>query len=406
MASFSGFLRKAPTARLKGLFEARGLEFPHDFNWESAGRGTALVSEIKAQIDALPARTQDKLRAELDHLASLCTDKGMLAAEQICTAAGIDLEGTEGVEDVVLMLAIDNPQVLERVGVLASLGQRYGGKSWSSFQFEDDGRPWDLESQSAQSAFLGETIEILQLPDHRKRVADWYKTCRVDPKTGREAEIVHATIYVEDRAASQLAFGASEELERQVSQRVVEVGIVCDPTERIVEICAGGGKKVRDQYSKMFAKHFAPESPPPVEAPRRQVLLETLRSDPSLWTEPADGVARVEVSALELWAVGGGSARYERRGEDDTIYQFLARQFGDGSPLTNHGWNITGATLRLFLERKADKRARTLTVTLRSPNTTTIPNATDKDRQFVMELLERWKLVAPQQESFDVIEVV
>jgi len=51
------------------------------------------------------------------------------------------------------------------------------------------------------------------------------------------------------------------------------------------------------------------------------------------------------------------------------------------------------------------KRAKTLTVTLRSPNTTTIPNKTDAERQFVMTLLDRWKLIAPPPEPFDVIEV-
>ncbi|MEM6464967.1 MAG: hypothetical protein AAF679_00485 [Pseudomonadota bacterium] len=89
MASFSGFLRKSPSARLQAWFELRGVETPEDFNWQSAGRGTVFVSEITAVLDKLPARKQDALKAELDHLASLATDKGMLAAEQICPALGV-----------------------------------------------------------------------------------------------------------------------------------------------------------------------------------------------------------------------------------------------------------------------------------------------------------------------------
>jgi len=45
-----------------------------------------------------------------------------------------------------------------------------------------------------------------------------------------------------------------------------------------------------------------------------------------------------------------------------------------------------------------------LTVTLRTPNTTTIPNKTDTERQFALRLLERWNLVVPPPEAFDVIE--
>ncbi|MCH2166062.1 MAG: hypothetical protein MK098_15665 [Marinovum sp.] len=117
---------------MKVWFEKRGLDFPDNFNWQSSGRGTALVQEIVALIDALPALQQDRVKAELDHLASLANDKSIVAAEQICPALGIGLEGLEGVQDVILMLAIDHPLALERVGVLASLSQRYGGKSWSS----------------------------------------------------------------------------------------------------------------------------------------------------------------------------------------------------------------------------------------------------------------------------------
>ena len=260
-----------------------------------------------------------------------------------------------------------------------------------------------MDSDEARTAFVHEAIGILDIPDHRKREADWYTSYRTHPIIGEETEIVHATIYVEDRSASELTFGPSDELERQVFQRVMEVGIACDPKARIVEICARGGKKTRDQYAKVFSKHFAPDSPPPVDAPRRDVSLETLRSDPELRTEPADGITRVEVSALELWAGGGGSARYERRGEDETIYQFLARHFGDATPLNERGWVITGATLRLFRAAQDGKRARTLTVTLRSPNTTTIPNTTDRDRQFVIRLLERWNLIAPPTDRKSVV---
>lgn len=404
MASFSGFLRKSPSARLEAWFKKRGLDIPEDFNWQSVGRGKALVAEISALIDDLPVMQQDRLKAELDHFASLSNHKGMLAAEQICPGLGIDLEGFEGVQDVVLMLATDHPQALERVGVLASLSQRYGGKSWSTFQFEDDGKPWALEDEGARAAFVEDAIGLLELPDHRKREADWYSSCRTHPITGEETEILHATIYVEDRASSELAFGPSEGLERQIFQRVMEVGIACDPKDRVVEICATGGKKMRDQYATVFSRHFAPDTPPPVEAPRRDVLLENLRTQPRFLIEPSDGIDRVEVSSLDLFATGGGFARYERRGEDETVYQFLSRQFSEASPLKTHGWTITGVTLRIFLKALEGKRARTLTVTLRAPNTTTIPNKTDTDRQFVMLLLERWKLVAPPPEDFDVIE--
>lgn len=405
MASYSGFLRKAPSARLKIFLEAKGVEMPDDFDWNSAGRSTAFVADLNAVIDELPDRQQDRLKAELDHLASLTNDAVMVSAEQICPTMGIDLEGSEGVQDVLLMLALDHPQAFERVAVQASLNRRTGGRNWSAFQFDDDGTAWALEDDDARAAFVGEAIEILKLPAHRKREADWFKAVRVHPITGEETEIVQATIYVEDRAESELTFGASDSLQRQVFQRVLEVGIACNPAERIVEICAAGGKKVRDEYAQAFSKHFAPHSEPPVEAPRREVWLDTLRSDPDFAVEPADGVEEVEVSSLDFFSTGGGFSRFEKRGDGETIYQFLDRRFGGVSPTKAGGWSIVAATLRIRMTPQDGKRRKTLTVTLRSPNTTTIPNKTEADYQKVLNLLERWKLIAPTTQDVDLIEV-
>ena len=82
------------------------------------------MNDITVLIADLPDLRQDKVKAELDHLASLATPQGMTAAEQICSAQRIDLEGLQGVQDVLLMLDVDHPKALERVSVQTSLMQR------------------------------------------------------------------------------------------------------------------------------------------------------------------------------------------------------------------------------------------------------------------------------------------
>ena len=406
MASFSGFIRRSPPGRLSALLEARDVLADEGFDWKSEGRGTELVRGIEALLEHLPDKKQDSVKAELDLLASLADEIGMTGAVQVCAGEGIDLDGMEGVQDVLLMLAIHHPHMIDRVNVQASLMRRHGGRNWARFQFPDDGVPWVLDQPAAREGFLNDTVAILDLPSHRKREADWYKSIRTDPLTGDESELTQATIYVEERAESELAFGASDTLERQIVQKVLEVGIACDAKARVVEISAKGGKRVREKYIESFSANFAPYSEAPVEVPRRDVQLDTLRSQPDFLIEPADGIERVEVSSLDFAATGGGFVRIEKRGEDETLYQFLDRQFGAMSPLRTGGWDILAATLRIILAARDGKAKRTLTITLRLPNTTTLPNKTESDRRFVLDLLERWSLLAPLPSKEDLFEVI
>ena len=404
MASFSGFIRKSPAERLKRYFGSRDVSAPEDFDWRGAGRGTELVRAIEQLIAELTEKRQDAIKAELDLLATLSDKVGLIAAEQVCSGEDIDIEGLHGIQDILLFLAIEHPILLNRIEVQASMSRRHGGQNWSTFQFDDDGRPWTLENDAARAAFLADTLAVLDLPKHRKHVADWYETVRTHAVTGEETTFTHATIYVEERAESELGFGVSDTLERQVVAKVLEVGVACDPKSRLVEICARGGKKVRDQFSTVFSKNFAPHSKPPVEVPRREVLLKLLKREPDFEVMPSDGIARVEISSLDFADKNGGIARFEKRGEVESIYEFLDRRFGNTSPLRAGGWIILAATIRIILAAQEGKRQRTLTVTLRLPNTTTSPNTTESDRQFIFGLLERWGLLAPAFEEFDVLE--
>ena len=405
MASLNTFIRKSPPERLRRFLVARDVHAGGDFDWSCDGPGGAFVKAIEALLAGLPDAQQDAVKAELELLAELASDDDSGVAH-VCAGEGIDLEGCEGAEDVLLMLATQfDRKMIDRVQVQASYLRKSGGRQWARFQFHDDGKPWVLDQKSAQDSFLNAIVKILKLPKHRKRDADWFHTIRTDPATDWKTKLTQATIYVEDHATSELAFGKTN-LERHTRQKVLEVGVVCDPKERIVEICAKGGHKIRDECLQAFSNHFAPQSKPPVQVPRRNVRLEVLSKAPELLTVPADGIERVEVSSLSFRSTDGAFLMAEKRGEDETLYQFLQRRFGAASPLQAGGWNIVATTLRIFKARRDGKKGHVLTVTLRMPNTTSVPNKTEAERAFVFDLLERWELLDPPPTKADLFEVI
>lgn len=106
---------------------------PEEFDWASEGRGTALVRSIEGLLAELPDVQQDAVRAELELLASLADDNGMTGAVQVCAGQGIDLEGLEGVQDILLMLATQYPRMIDRVNVQASMMRRHGGIRWWTY---------------------------------------------------------------------------------------------------------------------------------------------------------------------------------------------------------------------------------------------------------------------------------
>ena len=395
MVAYSGFMRKSPSERLRAFFSHRGIHAEEGFDWKSEGRGTVLVAAINDLIKTLPPLDQDAVKAELDLLATLSSETGIVAAQQICAAAGIELEPNEGTQDILLRLAIEYPTIIDRVAAQASLMKRTGGKSWSAFQIDGNGADWDFASPELRNAFLKDSVSILNVPEHRKREADWYRSIRTHPVTGEETEIIHATIYVEDNAECELGFSTNETLERQVVQRVLEVGVAFDPRQRILEVCAKGGKGARDKYAAAFAKQFLPGSDQPVEAPRREVCLDSLYEKPRFRTEPSDGIESVRVVGCDFFAHGGGFMKFEKFGPDQDIYEFLRKRFAERSPLVAPGWTMVSATIRIGLVGRQGRRPKSLIVTVRTPNTTTLPNKTEEDRQFVFRLLERWGIILP-----------
>ena len=392
MGSYSGFLRKAPGHRLKSYLEANGLHVDDGFDWQSEGRGNAYLRSLDEAIGKLPPQEQDRLRAHLDLLAGLATPGGRLSAEQICAGEGIDIEGHEGVEDVLLRLAVDHSNIMDRIIVQASLMRNSGGRQWSHFQLDKD-KAWQLESSEAREAFIGEAVKILDLPQHRKKETDWYEAVRRDFVTGEERVITHATLYVEDKAESELGFGASDTLERQLVQKVVEVGLACDPQTKMLEVFAKGGKRVRDKYAAAFQMAFAPGSDTPQEVERRNVSLDVFYEAPAFQLDPADGIEMVFVSALDFYHDRGGFSRHEKPKSSITIFDFLKSAYRERSPLDDTSWMLVAATLKLKLTPQEGSRGRTLTVTLRTPNTTSLPNMTDQEKQLVTKLLERWRLL-------------
>lgn len=126
---------------------------------------------------------------------------------------------------------------------------------------------------------------------------------------------------------------------------------------------------------------------------RREVSLDVLYDAPDFRLDPADGIESVTVSALDFYHDLGGFSRHEKPKSTLSIFGFLSEAYGDSSPLIDTSWRLVAATLKIKTAPNDGSRGKTLTVRLRTPNTTSLPNMTDTEKQAVMKLMERWRLL-------------
>ncbi len=135
-----------------------------------------------------------------------------------------------------MMLALDHHDMFERAISASSFKRRNGGRDWSTFELSDDRSSIDISDEASRERFLAEALAILDVPPGRKREADWYSAIRRDPVTGEETNVTQATIYVEERSESGLAFGDGNTVERKIVPRVGGgVGIAYDPQDHVFE---------------------------------------------------------------------------------------------------------------------------------------------------------------------------
>ncbi len=395
MANRKSFIRKSPRKRLGRYLQTREAKISDEFDWSADRKLSEFIDCVATIIEDQYPKIQDRIMAELDLLASLANDSGAVAIHQICDWEGINLEGFEGIQDKLLFLAIERPELLNRIAANASFAGQLHGKFWSTFQFTgDDNTLFRLDDEPSQKSFMSEVLQILDLPEHRKHEADWYKSIITDPVSNSETTIHHANIYVEDHAEVHLSFN-EEALERSIIQTVAEISIACNPKEKCLDIFAKGPNRKRKECAAAFAQHLAPNATKSIETPRRNVLLERLRREGTFELEPSDGVTSVEVLTLELASNNGLISVFHARKANGSIYNLLSKKYGDKSALLDSSQHIIAAVLQITLTPTDGRRGKRLNVKLRAPNSTNMPNKTEKDWYLVQGLLERWGLLEP-----------
>lgn len=404
MATIKALFRRTNPEQLRKYFADRWAEFPTDFEWDATGK--KFVDALDEALSEAPSLTEGGIRSELDRIATIANLDGWNAIEEVFAGASISLDADQGLHDAIFALVLEHPELLDRAMMQASLKRRNGGRDWAAFRFPDWKGNIDLSDEDQRCKFVGNALEILAVPEGRKREADWYTAIKEDETGARTIHQTQVTIYSEDRPDTALSFDGSNTITRQVIQRVGEINFTFDPTDQVFEVCARGGRAIREQYAAAFSETFLGERIHAIETPRRDIDFSVLNREPAFEIEPSDGIDCCAISDLSFWSNAGGFLSFQHQAKRNSVHAFIDQCFHERSPLQAPGWRITAATLRIHKFKNGNTGpTRVLTVDLKSPNRTTLRNKTEVDRLFITQLLERWKLFKPIAPSETLIEV-
>lgn len=385
-------LRKYLADVARGAFES--------LNWKAPR--ASLATALSRAIEELPGPQRDKLLCDVDRV---CQFEGA-QARQVLRSVLPDPNGLEtfdALQDVsacalhVLMLRED---IFENALAAVFAQRLLNGRYWTGFDFEPG--PELALRQTASLVSFGEKLrEIFGEDGPRPRVAVERFTRRDPDPAGTGGTLVRQqfTIYVEGAPEAMLAF-AGAHVQPQTVRPVHEAAILFDNEERLLDVVArGGGKMRRQAIADAFVSLMMAPGARLAARSRRTLSLDVLKRRPRFDWRLEDRIRSVDVSRLVMSAPDHGSiATFEVsakvRAEGD-LYARAERAFGrDGLPART-GWTVRAAKLRITFEPETKTaRAKTVTFEMKTPDRTNLRDQIEVHRRIADTLLARWGLYA------------
>lgn len=294
-------LRHASPSALCAYFNHKHIDLKIDW--------TALADDRQPLYEAwqlLPDAVQADVSVDFHEVDTMTAETGIKALLEQGQAAQppIDLLSLLGREanstDFVLQVMVQHSQLWTNSVRFALTDQMAGGRAWQRYERLGPFTPeWSNEIRDRLGASLSAYFRKSQ--------------CR-----GRHVHVDHAMrgdgqrvyfIYLSDYPASRDRFDESGHLLRSIDHGVFEIFFACPANGGSVDLCALGGREVRDELLRIFGRCVADVElrPDPNRAPAR-FELNQLKRKRDLKIDHAE-VAKAWISAVTFTLIGGGERK-------------------------------------------------------------------------------------------------
>ncbi len=391
------FLRRVPGAALREYMSAKRIPATESIDW-GASSG-ALVRSVVDVIDTLGPSERDEITADLEQVDKLSSEIRQMTLQSI-VAADLDLLGR--LRSAESNEFESNCGSVTRPGNVRSrtrTGLRTRPAQWSELErlrctqcccplFRSGG------SEGLRECGIG---GVLQLDGSGRRLKiDPFEWPILNGDGCADRRSIHFCMYTEGLVETHLEFQGTEPT-RRTRRLAHESAISYDPERGRLDVITRGGKAVRAEIARCFARDVLNISDCVQPIFARRFTLNRLKHPYDFPYDAADGIKTVKVFLLRLASRASRNGRITLevdRSDRTDIYTCCADWFGDADPLHQFEWQVTQAKLRIvFQPEPGRKRQKNVTIDLRVPNGSNLKEQVRHHQLVSQKYLARWGLV-------------
>jgi hypothetical protein len=385
MPAFSTFVRCLPPSMLLRYFERFAALDLSDLDWD-ADR-PAIAGDLIRRWETWDPALRGKIAADTDRVWAMADELGQAVLYGAWQARD-DLDGLAGGYARAMHVFLMDKEAFRRAEATRYADDRRFGKIWNGFRGErGQSVARDGSSAAAFATAVGEhfgTSNVhVEIYDRSRPVLDAAPAALVQVNAYREGRLDEDWEFVDGR------------LDRRTRRPVAEAAVSYAPASGVVEVVARD-RETRIAMVRLFARHLLSSEIPEEKGRFRLYDLSPLLCPHQFPTDPGDGIEGVRVVMLRLAPHDTAAERLTlevaRQGGRD-IWSFAELRFGTHNPLLG-GWSVVQAKLAIrFLPGAGGRPARTLHVTVSSPDGCDLKERTDDERIVGERYLRRWGLL-------------
>jgi len=383
MPSVAKFIRNTPAASLRIYFEQAGIEIPIEIDWD--GPECDVVRPLLQLVDEMDKTDLARMMNDAERVTNMADEAGQTALYSVIEDRA-RLDDLGNTHDRALWMFLNDPAGFLRAEEVRFTDERRRGRMWDGFI----GTPNVALQRHAEAVAAFEKAVRVRFASNNVYV-DIFDRHR-PMFEGEDCELVQVVVYREGLPDDDLAFDEHGKLTRRPRRPVFEAAMTYEPETGVIEVVAND-RESREDMVRFLARDLLGIEFQQERLPFRHYDLSVLLKPHDFPTDPADGIAAVEVKSLRLMPIESVGERVTLeclRKADRSIWDMASERFGGADPLQG-GWVATQAKLTIrFHATGESRRTRTLPLTITMPHGCNLKDQTEREQLIGERYLRRW----------------